>query len=551
MKTNYALILLTTLSLFLAGCGNNSDRQPINPEKAKTYVYDKKTNEVYFAYADYWLGLPIPKTGYKKVPSSRPKQFKVFNSHYGTDGLLVFYQNRIIKNANSAGFALLADFPEDFAKDSIGKTYYNKNCPLTLDFASAKIHSLYCVSDQNGVFLKEYYRGTCGGFSLKIPVQDIESFKIIKDKTKSGKSLVARDKHWWYIETVRLPVPSQNTKMLNSTLLPVFIFLHKDKLHYVSTHIPPNMFSKLPSHFQLEEKGVFAKIEETYDSYYHFIISGLQNVKYIPNSSWFTDDNGLYFMEGTDIFQVSEKRQDEYSFDPKHPNFLKTKESLFFTSSKRSAVFSSSATIINDRYKLVIDKGQLYQEGELIPNVHTPSFTKTKNAYFVDQNFFYYDVGFQGSMKNRRAIPPWAYEGLKNGTLPKHELWIDKKAYGRTYWNGFLLTMMQSSKKPDLVELEFKNIERKTLSLSQPIEEQLYVFYGNKKMKLSDFRLDTNLQLTPRKEYNYAKIKVNQTIRFAFLVNPEKAGQILVISNQQKYDKEALNRLFLRMELKK
>ncbi len=34
---------------------------------------------------------------------------------------------------------------------------------------------------------------------------------------------------------------------------------------------------------------------------------------------------------------------------------------------------------------------------------------------------------------------------------------------------------------------------------------------------------DTILQLTPTKAYAYTEIKANQTIRFAFSVNPEKA----------------------------
>lgn len=88
-----------------------------------------------------------------------------------------------------------------------------------------------------------------------------------------------------------------------------------------------------------------------------------------------------------------------------------------------------------------------------------------------------------------------------------------------------------------LIELEFKNFERKTLSLSRPLEENLHTYYNFVKSYPSLYIPDNDIKFKPEASYDYTEIKDEEVIKFKFRLDMNKACQFenlrLILSDQQ------------------
>ena len=482
----------------LFGCNN---RETIDPEKSTQYVRNTKTQEVFYKY--YSAGNWAPT--YAKLATNHPDDMTILGKHHATDSRLVFYRGDIIKSANPKGFQIHPEFSGAFAKDSIAKVHFYKDKILDLDYSTAKIHSKHYASDKDKVL----YNGTNDSFSNEFPVEDIPSFAPSKKSDDSYP--LAKDRFWFYLKAVRLPVPATATQIIKTGF--PSIFLHKDTLHYIYTSYQDigETHEGLPAIFDAINNGVFAEDESQHDIYYHHEVNGFNNADYIENSFWLKDDNGLYYLSlFNTFFQVSENPYKTHHYDENSPNYLRTEKTLFGVYFDEVAEFSLSAEIVSD--ELVIDNNTVFYKGKELENSDAASFV-TFGSDFLDKNFYYDNLN---PHRHRYPLPHWAYEELISGSIEWRDLSDIKMSYAYTsykkYWNGFLVTMKVPTKKnPDRkLQITFKNIERKTLQFDRALEEILHLFY-RKEYKDSDELSAPLISTTP---YNHQEIEPDKTIEF-------------------------------------
>ena len=84
----------------------------------------------------------------------------------------------------------------------------------------------------------------------------------------------------------------------------------------------------------------------------------------------------------------------------------------------------------------------------------------------------------------------------------------------------------------DTVQIVFKNIARKTIELTQPIEEQLYISYQRQATKIPVYIADKSTSIKKENEYNYKRIQNEESIRFSFPINQQMMAQLTVEVNQ-------------------
>ncbi len=86
----------------------------------------------------------------------------------------------------------------------------------------------------------------------------------------------------------------------------------------------------------------------------------------------------------------------------------------------------------------------------------------------------------------------------------------------------------------DTVQIVFKNIARKTIELTQPIEEQLYISYQRQATKIPVYIADKSTSIKKENEYNYKRIQNEESIRFSFPINQQMMAQLtLEVSQHQ------------------
>lgn len=403
----------------LTAC-SESDYQIVDKGKSYDYVYHPLTKKVFYTH---YRNEKIE--GYSELPNTKLKDFNVLSQFYATSDVSVFYQGKLIENAIPESFMPHPEFPNNFAKDTMRKTYYYQDTPLDLDFDTAKIHSLNYISDQYKILFNNRYSKS-NAFAKKVPVEDIASFEVINNNEDLTIGIYAKDKYWLYESFTRLPIMSQDVEFINDDSLPPDIIFSQGKLYYITKsrlkhdiddYKPVNLFRNIPSHLTIENTGIIA--EEGDDVYYQLLVKGFQNLEYIEGSRWLVDDNGLYHLLHGSIFQLSNERHASYHFDPEYPNHIWSNKALFTHYDGRSTILSASATVIPETYGyLIIDNGQLFHYGKLIPEVHTDSFMRIRSGYYgyIDKNY-YYDKDFR-----KKAISPQEYEQLKNKTLQPEDL---------------------------------------------------------------------------------------------------------------------------------
>ncbi|MDG1023379.1 MAG: hypothetical protein P8O72_04980 [Flavobacteriaceae bacterium] len=86
----------------------------------------------------------------------------------------------------------------------------------------------------------------------------------------------------------------------------------------------------------------------------------------------------------------------------------------------------------------------------------------------------------------------------------------------------------------DTVQIVFKNIARKTIELTQPIEEQQYISYQLQATKIPVYIADKSTSIKKENEYNYKRIQNEESIRFSFPINQQMMAQLtLEVSQHQ------------------
>jgi len=531
----------------LFGCNTN---EVINPQKSKYYVYGKETNKVVY-YKYYGGGNLSPR--YDKLHTNHPQDLVVLSEQYATDGHLVFHKANSIEKVNPKGFIVNPEFSASFAKDTISKTHYYRDVVLNLDFSSAKIHSRHYVSDKNKVLFNEEHTSS-EGFDTEIPVQDIPSFELINKNSRTSATL-AKDMFWFYLNAIQVPIPSNKTQIIQ--LGNPSIFLHKDTLHCIYPNYEDiNRIRKnVLVNFKVIEDGIIGKYK--YDTYHHYKIIGFANASQVEDSHWLKDDNGLYYIDFLDkILEVSKNQYTSYEFNSEFQNYLRTESNLFGMYYNHSRAYSNKAKIVTD--KVVIDNNNVHNEGKQIENSDIATFIKFDKYDFIDKNYYYY--GFNPH-KWRQHLPHWAYEELKSGKLKENDLSNIKMEYTQTtyikYWNGFLVTMKVPSKhSPDnLVSIEFKNIERKTLNLNTPLEETVFLFFT----KNHDDTFNSSIKLNTQDVYNYKEVEDGKTITFT-VESPKDITKkngvsytypyFITLSSTKQPDSENYDELYIRADVK-
>ena len=501
---------------FLFGCSTKEhSKEHINYQKSWHYVYDTKTNEVFYKYS--LGGALLPR--YEKLYTTNPKNILVLDQNYATDGQLVFYKYDVIENANPKGFVINPNFPDFFSKDTISKHHFYKDELLNLDFSSARIHSINYVSDKEKVLYSE--RIVNSSFNTEVPVQDVLSFESVDKKSKNGFAL-GKDKFWFYLNQILVPIPPQNTQIIQ--LGSTSIFFNDNTLHYI---VPPNeirdknlmyLRNEFPN-LKFTYDGIIGKTK--YDTYNHFKISGFKNLSQIDDSFWFKDDNGLYhipYYSEINVKKISNKQYQSYECKSEFPNYLRTESNLFACYFEKLSKFSNTAKIVDGKF--VIDRNAVFCEGVKIDNADASTFVKIDN-FLLDKDFIY------SSLKHnyRKRIPHWAYEELKNRNISLVDSLFDiSMKYAHTihknYWNGFLVNMHVPTKSntDKKLYIEFKNIERKTLKLEAPLEKKLLLIPLEKKRQgfnlISEYNYDALVKLNPTTPYNFNNIENDEIIKF-------------------------------------
>lgn len=393
------------------------------------------------------------------------------------------------------------------------------------------IHSSTHVSDKNKLlFISKTLNDELGLFHT-IPVLDLDSFETIR--VNGSDTELGKDNHHIYIKNIDTKISSIGAEVirLNS---PAAIILQNDVLHYI-----------YPSHRKVEttfkelSKPLVAKYNDTlgsfrHDTFYHFKVEGFAKAQQIHNSQWVKDNSGVFYIDGNKILKVSEITPSHCAYDKDYPKYLKTSDSLYNVISYPFKVnrFSKNAEILNT--DIVRDNHTIFVKGNAVPEADAQTFARTKRGYgFVDKNFYYgsYDLSY------RKAIPNWAYQEFLEGKDPNDlfgiDMGYDYTRY-RSYWNGFLVsfsvpTLTNESKT---ILLEFKNIERKTQTLAEPIEEQLFLFYEPHNKEHTHLK-DKNALFTVETPYEYTNIIDEQTIKLSVSVNQELIQQLTQTLNGQ------------------
>ncbi|MDG1911950.1 MAG: hypothetical protein P8I42_03900 [Flavobacteriaceae bacterium] len=92
----------------------------------------------------------------------------------------------------------------------------------------------------------------------------------------------------------------------------------------------------------------------------------------------------------------------------------------------------------------------------------------------------------------------------------------------------------EKQNESDTVQIVFKNIARKTIELTQPIEEQQYISYQLQATKIPVYIADKSTSIKKENEYNYKRIQNEESIRFSFPINQQMMAQLtLEVSQHQ------------------
>ena len=491
---------------FLFGCSN---KKTIDAQKSRYFVRNSKTNEVFYSYTTVGSLLPV----YKKIGTQHPTKFKVLSQTFATDEDVVFYTYKTVEQATAKGFEVDANFPNLFAKNSLTKKWFYTDKLLAVDYPTTQIHSSRYISDKNKVYFNEK-NSENAHFQVVVPVQDIASFKLFYKNQKTASTL-AKDKHWFYVEGVRLPIPSAQTKVVPLSSNFPWQFLHQDTLHFIypSYRNSVNMNKDLPPNFMFSEGKIVGKSK--YDTFYHFKLNGFKNASLIENSSWLKDANGLYYLQNGKLKKITNNHFTVFDYNSKFSNYLRTENTLFASYYNHNTTFSAVAKIINADF--VIDHNTVFYEGVAIENCDAATFISFNHA-FMDKNYYYYNTN---PNKNREPMPHWAYNELKSGKLKWRyfsdiEMKYDYTIYKR-YWNGFLVNTKvptETNTDSNLLTITLKNIERRTLQLAAPLEETLQLYFRENYNDAIAKPKNHTLKLITLNTYNYKKIVPETVITF-------------------------------------
>lgn len=514
MKYLKRILLIGSLSALL-GC---NDRQSLGGN----YLYDKSGNKILYRYSIG--GAVVPS--YQIVPTKHPKTFKVLSQSYAVDKTHVFWAGKLVENAVSEGFEIVEDYPSTFGKNRISQQMVYQDAVVNMDFSSIKIHSQKYLSDKNKVlYIASKGREKYGLFHT-VAVSDPANFQLVSAKNKSG--VLSHDAKSIYLKPLNTHIPPENAQVIQYHFP---IILQNDVLHYFyPSYREVKQFKVLPPNFVAKDQGIIGTFGD--DTYYHFSVSGFDQARQLAESDWINDNNGLYFINDRRIHKIADKPLTDYTYDDKYPNFIRSAEQLLevVTYPFKVNTYPSNAVIFDDDIVRVGDT--VYKNGEALSKVDVTTFAPLKSSGYVDKDFYYY--GHRSWTK--RPIPHWAYQALLNGKNPNDFFGIEMQTHYtvyKTYWNGFLVSLSVPSKNNPSSEvlLDFKNIERKTLQLSQPIEQQLHISYTPHNTLSPVYYRDNNAMLVANTNYDFQNIKADESIQFSFTLNQQMLEQYTVIAN--------------------
>ena len=490
----YQRIIIIGISAVLFSC---SSRKSLGGN----YFYDESSNKVVLRYYPGESLLPR----YATVPTKHPKSFRLLSLNYAVDKENVFWTGKVIENATVKGFAIDERFPWSFAKNTITNQFYYEDKLVDVDVSTVKILSDYYIADKNKVIYISYLEIDKYGMFLEVPVANPANFKLY------GRNL-GYDENTIYYKTINTKIPSNNAKIIRYES--PTIVSQNDVLHFIypNHQNKETIFKELPTPLKLNDNGAIDTFLNT--TYYHLNIDGFKEVKHIDNSNWLVDENGLYFLKTKSIVKIEDQVSTNYEYDEKHPNYIKTTKHLIEIVSHPFALnfYPPNAVIVN---KDIVKVGNtIYKKGKPFIEVDGETFNTLEEPGYVDKDFYY-----SRSLNHKQPIPWWAYQELLDGKNSNDLFGINTKykyTTYKSYWNGFLVSLSVPTKQNDSTKIgiEFKNIERKKLTLSQPIEQQLHVMY--KPHNILVYYGDEN-KLIKESNYDFKNIKVDESIQFSLV----------------------------------
>ena len=513
------LILIMGIISILFGCDK---RESLGGH----YYLNEKENIIQYRYS---VGGAL-RWYYTDLNSADIKTFKVFSNTFATDQEHIYFAGKPVKGISPDGFQIVEEFPSAFAKNIKSKQILYRDSLIDIDFQTAKIHSTNYVSDNKTVIYIAKKGASEFGQFHKVPATDAASFQEFKSKSENGTG-IGYDKHHIYLNGINTKISSSQAQIIQLGL--PTIILQNDTLHYIysSYRKKESLFKDLQLPFKANAHGVIDTF--IYDDFYHFSVQGFKKSNQIDGSKWITDEAGLYFVYNSRIHKVTDKQFEQYIYDPKHPRYLRTTDSLYQVQRYplKTIRYSSKAEIVAGA--IVKDQNNIYQKGEEIKNADSKTFSELPhNQGFVDKNFYYSRM----DLSSKKPIPSWAYqeflEGKKTNDLFGTDLKYDHTVY-KTYWNGFLVSLSVPTKQnnSDTIQLEFKNIARKTIALKTPLEQQLHILYQPNKTLSPVYYGDRVTPIRVKKAYNYTSIKNEESIAFSFKLNHQMITQNTVITN--------------------
>lgn len=459
---------------------------------------------------------------YKSVPTNHPKSFKYLGGNYGADKEAVFYLTYLVNNADPKEFVVNQDHPKFFGNDT-QRFFYKQHEVPGFSPQSVTIHSQEYISNSDKVVLlrEEFIENDYELEVHEVPVEDIPSFTVAitnQGNTLYAKNGFAKDKHWLYINNLRLPIPSANAQVLS--LGNPFKIVENQRLFqlFPSYRNLEATTNQLPAQLELRYFGHIGTFK--HDDYHLMAIEGFEQLKVI-STHWLQDKNGLYYLTSETLLQAKTDPGTSYTKLAEFENVLQFEggylayywnsnaEQRFFTFSKEAQFLSKD---------VVSDQGKIYVKGDIYPRADAVSFVKVDDRDFMDKNYYYSG----GNFRSPKPLPPGAYEKIIQGVATWRDfndikMTFDASEY-KGYWNGFS-TLLIFPKKWDSTpfELHFVCRENNMSVLQLPLEEQLkfYIKAYSETEQKSIF-IEIVPEVTLETPYDYRNIGLSERILLSY-----------------------------------
>jgi hypothetical protein len=413
MKT-YLIIMLMLFSLF--GCNTY---EPIDPSVSNLFVTNKK-GKVFYRYVP---GGAV-SARISELPTQSPDTFRPLSRVFATDNALVFFEDQLIQNADAATFEIIPEFPSLWAKDK-NHVYFKQHQLEGFSAKSSIIHNEHFISSQDKVMLiltslheGKYFH------TYDVPVEDPESFSAINTIDKRvvfPDKVIGKDKYWFYIDTLKLPIPSPNAQV-HSVEHPISV-ASGDNIYLLYNHVtaPEIISERLPSPLSLKSNPDVGSFR--HNQYHLFEIGGFNELVSL-SEFWLRDSSGLYFLRKGMLTYYSTEEALSYHPDETLENVLQSESGYlicFYRNMELPLIkaYSSEAEFLSNW--VVKDQGKVYANGDWIEKVDASSLIKVNQWHYMDKNYYYFDT----FAKEPSILPDGAYEKIKSGEASWEEFFLN------------------------------------------------------------------------------------------------------------------------------